>query len=260
MLGMTRIEFINGGAHHLATSIDLPDGGDGPFGVVIVVHGLTGHRIGPSYRHVALARQLNDAGIACVRFDQSGCGESTGLFVEHTIQRMVDDTLAVRNWATQQSWCDPARVGLVGASVGALGVVAADAAERSKAVAIWGGVYDMPRVFTRTAKTGLRALVEHQGWVPYRALPVGRAFVDTLDAVDVPARLADSDAPILLCHSPEDDVVEFSEAQSYVERCDALSRPYELIKFRDATHDFTDYAHRQLLLKRTTQFFDEHLQ
>ena len=261
---MMRFEFVPSGDCALATSVDLPDAdADGVPNsarpVVIVVHGLTGQRLGRSYHLVELARLLNERGIACVRFDQSGCGESTGRFVDHTIGRMVSDTHAIRRWAVDQPWCDADRVGCVGLSVGALPVIDADAHLPANAIALFGPVFDMPRVFSQTAKTGLRALLQYQGWVPYRGLPVGKAFVDALDEVDTAARLADSNAPILLFHSKTDDVVRFEESTAYVDRCRQLDRPCDLVAVDNADHDFSDIEHRRIVLDRTVEFLAERL-
>jgi len=255
---MMQFQFIPAGDNRLAASIDLPDdAGGGALPTVIVNHGLTGQRIGKSYHLVEFARRLNARGIACLRFDQGGCGESTGRFVDLTIPRMVDDLRAVRAWAVEQPWCDGARLGFVGLSLGALPVVAVEGESPGVGVALWAPVYDMPRVFGLTARTGLRALVEHQGWVPYRGLRFGAEFVRRLDAVDTPNELARSGSPMLVFHARNDDTVPFAESESYRDRCAALGRPFELAAWDRADHDFGEYEPRQELLGRTVEFFGE---
>lgn len=244
--------------NQLATSVDLPEGGDGAaHPTVVVVHGLTGQRLGKSYHLVEFGRMLSERGFAVVRFDQAGCGESTGRFEELTIPSMTADTRAVCDWAKAQPWCDGGRLAFVGLSLGALPVVACEQDYGSLATAFWAPVYDMPRVFGKTAKTGLRAILDHQGWVPYRGVRIGKGFVDTLDAVDTDARLADSDAPVLVCHSRADDVVRFEEGESYRDRCAAIGRACEFVEFVDANHDFAEYSHRQKLLETTAAFLAE---
>ena len=150
-----QFEWIQSGSERLATAIDLP-AGEGPWPTVVIVHGLTGHRLGRSYHLVEFARRLSAAGIACVRFDQAGCGESTGAFQDLTIPRMIADTLAVTDYLQTQTWCDAGKLGLVGISLGALPTVAVDAKIDTAAVALWAPVDDMPYVFSQTARTGLR--------------------------------------------------------------------------------------------------------
>jgi alpha-beta hydrolase superfamily lysophospholipase len=259
MRRMMHFYWVPSGRNRLAASVDLPDRVDGPLPTVIVVHGLTGQRIGHSYHLVEFGRRLSERAIACIRFDQAGSGESTGQFESVTIRSMVDDTRAVRAWAADQTWCDPDRLAFVGLSLGALPVVQCDADAPARALALWAPVYDMPRVFKQTAKTGLRALLTFQGWVPYRGVRIGRRFVDLLDAVDTDACLAASNATVLICHSRIDDVVSHDEGRAYVERCAALGRPHELLSFRNADHDFGEYPDRQRLLTRTITFLSHGL-
>jgi hypothetical protein len=245
--------YVDRGETQLAVSVDRPDG-DGPRPTVFIAHGLTGQRLGKSYHQVEFGRRLNGHGIACVRFDQSGCGESTGAFVELTLPRMVDDCRAVRDWAAGQDWCEQSKLAWVGVSLGALPVVALDAERPCAAIALWAPVYDMPRVFGTTAKSGLRALIEHQGWVPYRGLKVGAAFVEQLDAIDAGDCLARGDGPMIVFHSAADEVVAVDEGRAYHRRCGELGRPCELVEVRTADHDFTEVPDRQMLLATTVSF------
>lgn len=259
---MTRYEFVTSGSDLLAVSVDLPPGGydtEQSLPVVVVVHGLTGQRLGKSYHLVEFGRQLAARGIACVRFDQRGCGESTGRFQDVTLPRMAQDTMAIRSWLLNQPWANTTRLGYVGVSLGALPVVAADAVHESQGVALWAPVYDMPRVFGLTAKTGLRGILEGQGWVPYRGLKIGKNFVDSVGDIDTAALLAQGMSPLLVFHAKADDVVPFAEGEAYVERCREISRLCELIPFASGDHDFADFHDRQRLLEMTVEFFGNRL-
>ena len=254
---MIAFHYIQSGPHHLATSVDLPrhatNGRRVP--VVIVVHGLTGQRLGRSYHLVEFGRALAKQGIACVRFDQSGCGESTGDFIDVTLAQMAADTRAVYDWVSQQPWCMPRQIGFTALSLGALPAIATDAAVASCGVSLWAPVYDMPRVFAATAKTGLRGILDGQGWVPYRGLQIGKPFVDTLDTIDTTALLNEGSGPMLIFHSKDDDVVPFEESDAYVARCRQLDRPCQLVAFHHAGHDFSEYTDRAKVIAQSVAFF-----
>ncbi|MEM9253143.1 MAG: alpha/beta fold hydrolase [Planctomycetota bacterium] len=250
--------YVPGPVGGLATSVDLaeaPGADPTPQPTVLVTHGLSGNRLGRSYHLVEFARRLNQRGIHCVRFDQSGCGESAGEFVDHTVDRMVADLAAIRAWAEAQPWCDPEAIGLVGVSMGSLPAIASDAVKPVAAMALWAPVYDMPRVFGHTAKTGLKALFEHQGWAPYRGLRIGVGFAASLDAVDTPARLADGSCPITLFHAEDDEVVSVEESHALHARCVELGRPCDLRLTPVGGHDFVEYPDRQKLLTESIAFF-----
>ncbi|WP_200761121.1 alpha/beta hydrolase family protein [Poriferisphaera corsica] len=253
---------IPSGDRHLSTSIDFPaEHGQTElrYPVVIITHGLTGQRIGKSYHLVEFARRLNQIGIACVRFDQSGCGESTGDFIDLTIPRMKNDLLAIRNWVRDQAWCDTKRMGYVGISLGALPTIAVDADHTSSGVVLWAPVYNMPRVFQQTAKSGLRAIMDMQGWVPFRGLRIGKGFIDHLNTINPDALISKSSAPILLIHSRADDTSPIIESFNYRDTCKKVSRLCELIEFQTADHDFSDYNDRGKLLSHTLDFFQRQL-
>ena len=253
---MMLFDWIPSGPERLAASIDLPAEPAGQrWPVVIVVHGLTGSRVGRNYKYVELARRLNKLGIACVRFDQSCCGESTGEFQELTIRGIVEDVTNVMRWTKSQPWCDVHRVGINASSMGGMAAVAAESVEPVNAMALWAPIYDMPRVFRNTTKSGLQALLEHQGWVPYKGLKVGKAFLTQLDTVDTAVVLDGSRSPLLLCHSKSDDTVYFEESESYVARCNELDRPCRLETFPFADHDFLEFPDRQRVLNLSQSFF-----
>src|SRR5262249_49497500 len=110
------VEIPNGG-RNLAACIHRPAASLSP--LVICCHGLTGRRIGASYRMVTLARLLEAAGIATIRFDFGGCGESIGPFEDVTSQSLLDDLRTVIDFVRSRSEFNMTRVGLVGSSFGA---------------------------------------------------------------------------------------------------------------------------------------------
>jgi len=259
---LTEHVYLPGPVGPLACSVDRPEGDDDkpvPRPTVVVNHGLTGNRLGRSYHLVEFARRLAARGVNCVRFDQSGCGESAGEFVDHDIPRMIDDLEAVRDWAVDQPWCDADALGLVALSMGSLAAIASDAKRPVRAMALWAPVYDMNAVFTRTAKTGLKALFEHQGWAPYRGLKLGVGFAASLSAVDTATRLRDSTAPITVFHAEDDEVVPASESQAMHNRCVELGRRCDLRLTPVGGHDFLEYPDRQKLLTESIAFLCDEL-
>lgn len=58
---------------------------------IVFSHGFTGHRIGPGYLFVSIARNLTEQGYNVLAFDFSGCGESEGQFCDMTIENLCDD-------------------------------------------------------------------------------------------------------------------------------------------------------------------------
>ena len=120
----------------LAGTLTLPEG-EGPFPAVLLISGsgpqdrneeLMGHK-----PFLVLADYLTRRGIAVLRVDDRGVGESTGDFAAATTLDFTSDVLAGVEFLKQRPEIDPALIGLIGHSEG--GLVAPLAARESSDVA-----------------------------------------------------------------------------------------------------------------------------
>ena len=97
--------------------------GDGPFPLVIFVHGLGSSKESP--RNVVIATHLVDAGIATLLFDLSGHGESSD-DPAGGLAAYVADLEASFQWAEGQAEVQKDLIGVAGSSMGATVAAAAD--------------------------------------------------------------------------------------------------------------------------------------
>ena len=120
------------GGHTMAGTLTRPVSG-GPFPSVILISGS-----GPNDRDAAaaghrpflvLADHLTRRGIAVLRYDDRGVGESTGDFAAATSEDFASDALAGVAYLKAREDIDPGRIGLAGHSEG--GLIAPMAAVRS---------------------------------------------------------------------------------------------------------------------------------
>lgn len=111
------------GGHTLAGTFTRPASG-GPFPAVILISGsgpqdrdeaLMGHR-----PFLVLADHLTRRGIAVLRYDDRGVGESTGDFASATSRDFASDALAAARYLKTRNDVDPAAIGLAGHSEGGL--------------------------------------------------------------------------------------------------------------------------------------------
>ncbi len=127
------VTYINPeGGHTLAGTFTRP-ASEGPFPAVILISGsgpqdrdeaLMGHR-----PFLVLADHLTRRGIAVLRYDDRGVGESTGDFGTATSQDFASDALAAVAYLKTRDDVDPGKIGLAGHSEG--GVIAPMAAVAS---------------------------------------------------------------------------------------------------------------------------------
>ena len=121
---------------HLAGTLTLPSGG-GPFPAVLLITGSGAQdRDETIYYHrpfLVLADYLTRRGIAVLRVDDRGFGESTGDFAAATSEHFVDDALAGFAYLRSHPEVDPDQIGLIGHSEG--GLIAPMAAVRDPRIA-----------------------------------------------------------------------------------------------------------------------------
>ncbi|MGO4836274.1 alpha/beta hydrolase family protein, partial [Rhizobiaceae sp. 2RAB30] len=184
-------------------TLALPDGVSNP-PVILLLHGFTGSRnelVIPSVKEGIFqraARMWADKGIASLRIDFRGNGESEGKFEDMTLDGQVKDALAALDFLANGNEVDDDRMAVVGWSMG--GAVAATVAGRTdydlRAVALWAPGTNMPAAVTLLlgADTVKKALANRDTPTPIK-LPWGAevslkgAFFESLYAIDPVAEI-----------------------------------------------------------------------
>lgn len=119
--------------------VTLPEG-EGPFPAVVLNHGHGGSK-DENVGFIGVADALAEAGIASIRMDFPGCGESTESFKLNTLTNMEADSDAAKDYLVANYPVDGERLGILGYSMG--GLIAAEITEREdnpyKAVALLAG-------------------------------------------------------------------------------------------------------------------------
>ena len=180
-----------------------------------------------------ITRALTQAGIAVLRFDFTGLGESGGDFGDTTFSSNVGDLLAAARYLEQEME-GPAI--LVGHSLGGAAVLsAASQIESCRAVATIGAPFDPAHV---THLFGDKiAAIEAEGdadvTIAGRTFRVSREFLRDIQGRKVEETLADLELPLLLLHSPIDRVVGIENAARLYA---AARHPKSFISLDDADH------------------------
>jgi uncharacterized protein len=108
--------------------------------VVLMLHGFAGNRDEDDIFPRA-ANAFAATGLASLRIDFRGAGDSGGAFADTTFSRQIADALAALQFLEKNPRVDGTRIGVVGVSQG--GMVAAISSARSgrpKALALWSAV------------------------------------------------------------------------------------------------------------------------
>lgn len=200
-------------------TLETPAGDPAP--VVLLFHGFTGTRDELAVTGTdegvfsRTARLLAEQGIASLRIDFRGSGESPGDFADTTFEGQIADGLAALTWLQSNPAVDGERLAIIGWSQG--GLVATGVAGRSgapDAVALWAAVADPETTFggilgadalTAGAATGDTPLAVTLPWGAEIGLKQG--FFDGVTAYDPLAELAAYTGPLLVAQGSLDTTV-----------------------------------------------------
>jgi uncharacterized protein len=132
-----QVSYSNDGANiKLAGTLTIPSGpGPFPAAILLTIAGPEDRdQTNGTHKHfLVLADYLTRHGIAVLRSDNRGVGESGGDYYKATIQDRAEDALAAVRFLKSRAEVDPKRIGFIGNSEG--GEVAVLAASRSSEVA-----------------------------------------------------------------------------------------------------------------------------
>jgi putative redox protein len=204
---------FDGTSGALAARMDLPAGT--PTGFALLAHCFT-----CSKDHVAtsrIARGLTARGLGVLRIDFTGLGESGGDFADTTFSADVDDLVRAADHLRAEH---TAPVLLVGHSLGGAAVLAAAGRiPEVRAVVTIGAPYSPDHV--TALLDAARATIEKEGQAQVclagRSFTVRRGFLDDISAQPQQKRIEALDRPLLVLHSPDDEVVDVENARRIVE-------------------------------------------
>ncbi|MCH8273451.1 MAG: alpha/beta hydrolase [Armatimonadetes bacterium] len=251
----TKVEFEGATGARLSALLDLPDGDIKGFG--LFAHCFTCSK---NYRVIhVIAKQLAKEGIALLRFDFTGLGESGGEFADTTFATNTRDLVAAANFLATEYEAPKL---LAGHSLGGAAVLnAAHMVPSAKAVAVIGAPCspehvirnligpallsggDSPSPFRsdETGRAGEGHLEVSIGGRPFR---ISREFIDDLDQHDMEQRIANLGRPLMVFHSPVDTIVGVENAACIFE---AARHPKSFVSLDTADHLVSDARDAEFL-------------
>lgn len=221
--------------HQLTGILDLPTGP--PKAYALFAHCFT---CGKNLRGATrLSRLLAAEGIATLRFDFTGIGESEGDFSGTSFLSNVEDIKVVADWMRANH---RAPTLLIGHSLGGAAVLsAAGDVPECKGVATIGAPSDPAHVThlfedsVETIRSEGRATVCLAG----RKFTIGSRFLDDLEDLDHQQKIAQLRRDLLILHSPTDDTVSIEHAGRIYS---AAKHPKSFHSLAGADHLLTDPA------------------
>lgn len=246
---LTRGGFTLRGMEH------VPDMAQLPCPVVAIFHGFTADKLGPHQLLRKLSEALEAVGVASVRFDFAGSGESDGRFQDITVSREIDEAHAIVDFIRQDERFDPNRVMLVGHSVGGL-VASLVAAQRKDDVARLGLIAPAGNlrdfVFGLAQQAGLRLEHLQADAFDWGGFLVGKAFALDLLKLEPFVQAKPYTKSVLLVHGSEDATVPSQVSLHY--RDEVYGGQAEVRLVADANHTFDSHEWETQVIQALTDF------
>ena len=202
------VRFTNNEGHDLAGILDFPNGQTHAF--ALFAHCFTCSKNLKAVTNIS--KSLNDAGIAVLRFDFTGLGESKGDFADTNFSINVADLLAASSYLDKNHQAPSV---LIGHSLGGSAVLqAAPDIPSAVAVVTIGSPAELSHVTAMLE--GDRAEIERAGQATVqlggRPFVVKKQFLDDLEQYHLPESIGKLRKPLLIMHAPLDNIVEIENA------------------------------------------------
>jgi pimeloyl-ACP methyl ester carboxylesterase len=240
--------------------LHLPEG-RGRFPTALLLHGFTGTKVEAHRLFVKLARALAQHGIATLRFDYRGSGDSAGEFEDMTIRSEVADALEAIKFLASHKRINSRRLALIGLSMG--GAVASYVVAREKhrvkslvlfaPVAEGAGILDdlsTPDAVSSLAETGI---TDHEGNL------VGVTFVRQFADMRPLREVVKSNCPALIIHGSKDETVPVHHADMYERALRAPDRVVKKVIISGADHTFNRHVWEHRVITETVDWLGETL-
>ncbi len=246
-----RVTFPSSTGPRLAGIIDEPQGEVRGWGVF--AHGFTLGKDSPAAARVC--KQLAAEGIGMLRFDNLGLGDSEGDWGDGSFTVKVADTVLAARFMAERG--TPADL-LVGHSWGGAAAIAAAPEAEVRAVVSVSAPFDPSHAEHHYDELVDRVLTEgHAVWqVGGKRLNLKRGMVEDVRQADLAHRIGELRKPLLVMHSPTDDVVGIENASEIFR---AARHPRSFVSLEESDHLLTRPGQAQRAARIISAWADQYL-
>lgn len=254
---------VPAGDHEIPVIITFPAGSSTPVPAVVMLHGTGSDKNEAGNGYLMLAPKLAEAGIAAIRFDFPGSGESTASYELYSNTTAIRDAQTVASYVSSLAQIDGNRIGILGWSQGGSDALLAAAEDsRFRSVMTWAGAIRLSHIAT----PAMRAEAAEKGFAlldfDWRSsLPLSQKWIDDADTMDILSYAARIEVPIASVHGTLDTVVALTDSEKV--QAQAKNPVSRLIPVEGADHTFNiftgDLSAYEILAAETVAWFSETL-
>ncbi|MGI9571045.1 MAG: bifunctional alpha/beta hydrolase/OsmC family protein, partial [Desulfobulbia bacterium] len=228
------LEFKNKDGQTLSARLDLPVDGK-PVAYALFAHCFTCSKNIKAIAHIS--RALTREGLAVLRFDFTGLGESEGDFADTNFSSNVDDLIVAADFLKSNYQAPEI---LIGHSFGGAAVLQAAGRIPSSTAVVTIAAPSDPQHVTH-ALGSATASIQNQGQADVtlagRTFTLKKQFLDDLNFVNMADTLKNLDRALLVLHSPIDETVGIENAAQIFQ---SARHPKSFISLDTADHLLTN--------------------
>ncbi|GGF55380.1 alpha/beta hydrolase [Alteromonas lipolytica] len=253
---------LSNGEHEIPAIINLPES-EKNVPAVLLLHGTASHKNEVGNLYARLAAGLANKGIASIRIDFAGTGDSKVSYLKYTLQSAVRDARVALKYLQEHSAIEGQQLGIVGFSQGGLiaQLLIAEQPVFSSFVA-WSSVASDGVSAFRPLFDSLYAEAKTQGYATQRyawraPLDISIDWFEQVRANRSLTNMASYKGALLAIAGSTDEVVPAENAMRLIEATQAY--PAQAVVIKNASHIFNvldeNAGEDEQLLELTTQWF-----
>jgi len=230
---------------------------------VLLCHGLAGNKVGKYRAYVKLAEALVRSGIAALRIDFRGLGDSEGEFDETTPKTKIDDALAALNYLFSHQDIDAQRVGIFGRSFG--GTIVLEASRKNskvKSIVVWAPLFDVTqwRGLWQKYLKGELTPEEFQVHSKIDGQTLSVAFLKEFFALELTETMLHlQHIPLLHIQAGKDTVIHHSHASEFEKARSHCHSQTKFVRLAESDHAFSVEKERLQAIEETVLWFSSTL-
>lgn len=218
--------------------------------LMVMFHGYTGHKNENGFMFKQISREITNIGVASLRFDFLGSGDSDGDFVDMTFTSEVEDARTIIDYAYKLNNNQPIIV--LGFSMGGAiaGYLSYEQNQRIKKLILLSpaGCMDQHANNTFTVNP-----VNEDGNVDLGGYFLNINFKNSFKNINLYRDVEKFTKPVLIVHGSKDQSVPIEYGRKYHE----LYPNSRFVEITDAPHCYTKVMYRQQLIENIKEFIGE---